>query len=1052
MLHLRGQNTCCETEGRGLPLVNSSPSGHRKFASAPGWQRKFPNSHLSFTHHSHRTTSSPCLISRVFVCLRYGIEAGMTRLWSYARLILIMAILVDRVQAGTTGKLSGVVVDAETGERLPGVNVSVIGSFRGAATDAHGEYLILNVPAGTYDVAATMIGYTRLTITNVRVLPDFTSRIEFQLRPQNISADEIVVVAERPLIQKDQTMTLSVMPAEELSHLPIRGFQEAASLGVGFVISYDRDPEGGQARSVVRGGRKNELGVMIDGFLQNNLITGIANTPVPNQAIEEVVSITGAYDAEYGRFQSGILQIRTRSGGSRYSGFLEYVNDRPMVVLDKDQYFGYDTYSAGFGGPLLPGNDRVRFFVSTELRDITDAEPSVFGFPKFRLSTEGSVNDDPGKPDTVIFQTDENGNLLFTKGARPKNPQGYGINSDRGGGITAKLSVDWIPSALRLDLSGNYSETYRRTFVVYRTISGHNLRHEISNLNVGGILTYQISPAQLIDLGINYHTTLRKRMNDAYGLDFDAYNSFRGNTGFWTYYGDLLLADIGSIAGATSPRKYEDRYVAMKSNYLYQVDKHHQLKAGVDLFLHTVRFLDDIFVDGSRYHFNGIGWRLDGPNIVSVAEDDLEDGLLGPARPVFFAAYAQDKIEYEGLVVRGGLRYDLFNSGAKAVKNFEDPLGQRDPDQVGQFTDANGNGLPDERELWAGRIGPEDYGPSKGDHRISTRLSVSFPISERTQFRLSYGQFFQQPNLEFLYSGPLALEDAALNGRGFIIGNPNLKAEKTVQYEVGLKRALGDRASIDISAYYKDIHDLISHYYLPSDPNSFLLFVNADEGVVKGIGMSMELRRWKKFQGRASYTIQSAIGSGYSAYSGYRRDFLANPKTQVYAPLAFDQRHTLNVDVDIRNAKGEGPVWAGRRILENAGFNLLVNLGSGLPYTPTTPDHIYLFRFQNAVTVGRKNSARMPWTMRIDVKADKSIQLTQHVSFNAYVQILNLSNRRNVINVWSSTGVGDNNGFLTTPFGQTMTTREVQQFQVWFHDGFRYDTPRQFRLGMILNF
>jgi hypothetical protein len=674
-----------------------------------------------------------------------------------------------QVRAGTTGKLAGIVRDAESGEGLPGVNIAIVATHLGTATNSRGEYFILNLPAGTYSISASMIGYARTTQQNIRILPDFTTHIEFLLRPEDLAGEEIVITAERAAIQKDQTMTLEVVASEDIRRMPLRGFLDVVNLGAGIVLNNFRNPETGSGGTNIRGGRSSEIGVIVDGFLQNNLITGTANTGVPHGAVEEVITITGAYDAEYGRYQSGMIQVTTKSGGPRLSGFLEYVNDRPMFLLDKDHYFGYDVYSAGVGGTIVPG--RVRFFASTELRDITDAEPSVFGFPKFSLSPAGTKYPDPTKPDSVIFETDSDGHVIFDKGARPKDNRGYGVNSDRGGSIQTKVSIDAIPQKLRVDLAGNYSEIFRRQFFNQNVLSlDHHYRNRITNTNVGGIVTWMLSPTRFADFGVNYHVNSRFRTNDLWGTDFRQYDAsnFRGSTGSTTYYNDRILTDINAGVAAAFPRRNKDSYWAAKANYLHQVNSANQIKLGGDFFYHTVRFFDDLLVDGNAEPFyNAVGWRLDDElKLRDVNKNDLENLTLGAAHPVFFSAYAQDKFESEGLIMRGGIRYDFYTAGTRRVKNWADPTGQRDADQMLEYddlngnnkfnptievatsgyTDLNGNGnydtIPNVDRLWAGTLGPEDYRSSRTDHKISLRLGVSFPVSERTQFRMSYGQFF----------------------------------------------------------------------------------------------------------------------------------------------------------------------------------------------------------------------------------------------------------------------------------------------------------------------
>ncbi|MCB0834100.1 MAG: TonB-dependent receptor, partial [Bacteroidetes bacterium] len=790
--------------------------------------------------------------------------------------------------AGNTGKITGVVKDKETGDALPGVNVILEGTTMGAATNAKGEYTILNVPAGVYTVATSMISYAKLTKTNVRVIPDFTTRLDFDLVPTVVSADAVVVIAERPLIQKDQTMTMTVTSSEEIKNLPVRGFQAAANLGVGIVVNNTRSLDGGTANVNIRGGRPNETGVYMDGFQQNNLLTGISSANVPNTAVEEVQVITGGFDAEYGRNQSGIIQVTTKSGSQKYSGSVEFVKDPGGLLIAED--YNYNVISAGFGGPVIPGSNKIKFFVSGEARNIEDAEPSVWGHPQYSLSNAGIKNPDTTALDTAIWERTGNGDVKFKKGPRPTQFSDAGVNSDRGFDLQTKLTFDVIANTLRIDLTGNYSKIWRRSFIMTRVLSNDdNLRREIANLNVGATATYTLSPTSFIDLGVNVFSNTRKLFNDRLGFDVTDYNSnTRGGTRAATYYGDNFLFDIGR--GSLTFRRDDDDYFAFKGNYVNQIDKHNQVKAGFDYFYHTIRFLDirDIGrpLDGAN---NNIGYVAETNSqgrvtFKSISSDDLDNKILGPAHPYSAAFYLQDKMEYEGLVLRGGIRYDLFNPGVKRVKDLGNPTGG---DQ--EITSA-------------------DYESAKNDNKISPRFSVSFPVSEKTQFRMSYGKFFQQPNLQDLYVSPDFLERISVQPPfATTIGNPNLTAERSTQYEVGLRRALSEKAAIDVNAYYKDIQGLINSRAIASFPNGIILSDNADEGVIQGLNISFELRRVSKFSGRLAYTFQTAKGSGSGENSGFRAAWLGFSDAKINAPLNYDQRHTINGLLDIRNGNNEGP-------------------------------------------------------------------------------------------------------------------------------------------------
>ncbi len=966
-------------------------------------------------------------------------------------LVALVAFLAPvNLFAGTNGKITGVVKDKETGDPLPGVNIILEGTTMGAATNSKGEFTMINVPAGVYTVSTSMIGYAKVTKQNVRVLPDFTTRLDFDLTATSLGGEEVVVVAERPLIQKDQTMTMSVTGSEEIKNLPVRGFQSVANLGVGIVVNNARNLEGGTGNVNVRGGRANETGVIIDGFLQNNLLTGTSQTQIPAGAVEEVVVITGGFDAEFGRNKSGIIQVTSKSGGTRYSGNLEYVNDRPMFAIDKGSYYGYDVYSGGVGGPVIPGNNKIKFYISGEGRDITESEPSVFGHPQFTLSDIGISDTLAGVADTVLWDTDADGNLKFKEGRRPKSSSGYGVNSERSVNFQGKISIDAIPNKLRLDLSGNYGQLYRRSFTAARSLSNDlQLKREISTLNVGIVATYTINQSSFFDAGVNFFDSDRKLFNDQFGFTLSNYqNKSKGNTGFTTYYNDNLLLDINR--GVLTFTRDRDTYIGFKTNYVNQIDKHNQVKAGVDFFRHTVRFLNIRDIDNPATGANdNIGYEVTGGagayKVKEVNSDDLEDKVLGPTHPISFSTFVQDKLEYEGLVLRAGIRYDLFNAGVKRVKNLEDPTGQQDADQIAA-------GVVGGRTL-AGTLGPEDYTSAKNDNKISPRLSVSFPVSEKTQFRMSYGKFFQQPNLNDLYVSPDFLERISLSAPfATTIGNPNLKAEQSTQYEVGLRRALSDRVALDVSAFYSDTKGLINAQDITSFPNGLILKLNEDEAVSKGMTFAVEIRRTGKFQGRVAYTLSSAAGSGSGENSGFRSSWLGFADTKFNAPLAFDQRHTFNGNLDVRNAKGEGPSVGGYHLLEDAGLNFQVNAASGLPFTPTTIIPIQQAGVPTGRVTARRNSQNMPWTFRIDMRADKTIAIRDNMSVNVYVWVLNLLDRRNVLNVWTATGQPDDSGFLSQPAGQALSQREVLQYQVNHKDGFAYDTPRQIRFGLAFNF
>jgi outer membrane receptor protein involved in Fe transport len=257
--------------------------------------------------------------------------------------------------AGTTGKLAGVIKDADNGEPLVGANVLIEGTSFGAATNANGEYVILNIPPGRYNVRISFIGYETVLMQNVAIIVDQTTNLSVNLKPQTVQVGEVIVTAKTPLIQKDLTSSISVISRDEIEALPVTSFTELLSLQAGVV--------GSGSNLHVRGGRANEIAYMIDGMLVVDPLLGGLATQVNNDAIQEMSLLSGTFNAEYGNALSGVVNIVTRDGSDKLSGKFEY----------RTSEFGIDRYSSlhesringSISGPVVT-ND-LKFFISAEV-------------------------------------------------------------------------------------------------------------------------------------------------------------------------------------------------------------------------------------------------------------------------------------------------------------------------------------------------------------------------------------------------------------------------------------------------------------------------------------------------------------------------------------------------------------------------------------------------------------------------------------------------------------------------------------------------------------
>jgi len=157
---------------------------------------------------------------------------------------LALSFPVAMAWAGTTGKIAGKVVDAQTKEGIPSVNVVVVGTSLGGASDIEGAYFILNIPPGTYQVKASAVGYTAVVTGNVQVTADQTTRVQFTLQSQSVEMGEVVVAATRPIVQRDLTSTVASVGSDQLAKLPLEDVNAVVNLQAGVVDGHFRGGPG----------------------------------------------------------------------------------------------------------------------------------------------------------------------------------------------------------------------------------------------------------------------------------------------------------------------------------------------------------------------------------------------------------------------------------------------------------------------------------------------------------------------------------------------------------------------------------------------------------------------------------------------------------------------------------------------------------------------------------------------------------------------------------------------------------------------------------------
>ena len=228
----------------------------------------------------------------------------------------LLVIFGTMLSAGTAGKISGKVLD-ENGDPLIGCNIILKGTLIGTSSNEKGQFYILNVPPGNYDISASMIGYATLTIKNINVIVDLNEKVNFQLNSKTIEGDEVVVLAKKPTVRMDQTSTSAIINAESIENLPVSEISDLIELQAGVV----KNESGGFH---IRGGRTGEVSFWVDGISTTDSYDNSSGLEIENSGIQEVQVISGTFNAEYGQAMSGIINVVTKDGSDKLEGNLNF--------------------------------------------------------------------------------------------------------------------------------------------------------------------------------------------------------------------------------------------------------------------------------------------------------------------------------------------------------------------------------------------------------------------------------------------------------------------------------------------------------------------------------------------------------------------------------------------------------------------------------------------------------------------------------------------------------------------------------------------------------
>ena len=988
--------------------------------------------------------------------------------------ILIFCFAVQVTFAGITGKLVGRVTSKVTGEPLIGANVIMEGTGIGTATDLEGHYLILQISPREYDIRYTMIGYQDVIMRDVRIRVDLTTTINVELDEGVIGMEAVDVTAERPMVQVDVTYSQANISSDEFEMLPVEEFEDIIALQAGVVVS--------DGEMHVRGGRGGEIAYMIDGITVTDPFNAGMAVEIENNAIQELQFISGTFNAEYGKAMSGIINIITKDGDySRYDGNVsvnggtyftdgemmkvDLLNDNGILTkdstmnlfphLDKFEPTTIKDIQGSISGPILPG--KLSIFASGRIKENSGY---LFGQRLF-VPTSHVWNPLTNDYDLMTLADDTTGGYWDQIGDAPPDSALVRLNWSKQ--ETGQVKFSWRVSPL-IKLAYNFmgsrtaSQGYSKAYLwnpdgrshSFTEQTNHSLRLDYS-INATTFFNAMVSQSKK-----NYKSYLSDDPDFRLDQQVAVIDTFTwGENTFydtsWVLDADLynVNPDVGNLSpgnnyflGGESMDFYNrtSTITTLKLEGTSQLNRFHLVKAGLESrFTHME--LQDVTIIYNDFrnqpnvpNVNGVNHNTYGP----APWDQKSDGR----NPVEYAAYLQDKIEFDDLVMNVGLRWDYFDPGWKTLNDGSDPNIINPVKPINNFFDLDGDSEISEEEMWFGFItdslktltdrlesnafGKPWFNNVNAKQQLSPRFALAFPITDTGFLHVSYGHFFQMPTYSYIYTNP-EFEVTPGSGTSATMGNADIKPERTTQYEIGFSQQIGNDIGIEVTSYYKDIRNLNSTKIV----NSFVggdfygLYINRDHANSKGITLAISKRPTGKISGNIDYTFSIAEGVASDPAAAFLDEQSNLEPEKMLVPLDWDQRHTLNTTLTYHPVK-------------NSGISLIYNYGSGLPYTSQFA----------GVRTSFENNARKPSTMNVDMRSYYNFNISG-IRFALHLNIYNLFDIRNELSVFSDTGRSTYT--LVPTYTPQLSGRQLNTLDQYLMSPASFSSPRQIKFGMSIS-
>ncbi len=927
-------------------------------------------------------------------------------------LLMCMLLLVfgpsEDARGQGVGRISGRIIDQETNQPLIGVNVLLVGTTLGAATDLQGHFFIINIPPGTYTLRVSMVGYATQVIENARVHLNESLTLDFEMAIEAILGEEVIVTAERPAVKLDVSSSRNVLTVESVEASAVSSFEEILQMLPGIGLTAGADGSG----LIIRGGNLNETDIVIDGLSTRDRRTQQPNTTINLTAINEVEILSGGFNAEYGNIRSGMINVVTKEGQL----------DRYRIALDvrvsppQQKHFGPSPYS--IDGPfwkVYSGTDAMTgvteemvaqglypfsFVGWNEIsrQRLADGNPDTDMTPQELLELwKWQHRNRPyaNKPDYVFDGTISGKipmtSIAFMASQRYEDLQlAYPFSRNNSVASSSLVKLTSRPSsAIKLNINNAYNVSKGVSSGIYSTSYGmitgtrqgtqfaRNTNYwtylwndaaynpiETRQYRGGVALNHVLSPSTFYEVMVEYtdYRTEQKpiglrdtscvRVIGSRCYDEAPFGYVSSEIGRiseqWDVLGEFLMS--GGGRGQDHSRYWG---IGMSAFIVSQLNRYNQFQTGFEIEFAEHRERREINHEATSHPY----------------EDRPHYWTYYNASPVSAAAYIQNRLDYRDMIANFGVRIDYMHPRTNALNLDPDFIFEYLPYTLAHFREND--------------LSYDDLALSKRVYKlyISPRLGISHPLTRQSKVFFNYGHFYQPPVIDQLYN----IKPAT---RGATIPNIVLEWPKTISYEAGFEVSPSSSYLVTFTGYYKDVTNQLSIQNIVSwdQDNDITTWANNSYADIRGIELRLQKQYGDWWFGWLALEY-SARSTGYTGMRYIYEDPLkAREQREAIAQTRSEPVPSISANLTFRTPEEFGPNVFGFRILGGWRLNVWQQWSDGGKMLMNPLDNYRQHNYAEVIDY-----------LNTDINLSKDL-IVGSARVGLYMQITNLFNYKGIPN------------------------------------------------------